>query len=108
MQIKLGMSKVVLSRRNEEENSPLRFVRSRQIRELAGAKSTVKERDNETHRSLARLPGSSSPRFLSGLDGAQSDLIRALQGSAGPHWAGGARWNLTELLGSSSGLVETH
>ena len=90
--------RVVLSRRNEEENSPLKFVRSRRIRELAEAESTMKkERDDGARRSLAGLPESSSLGFSSGLSGAQRDLVRA----------DGARRGLAGLLGSSSGLLET-
>ena len=66
--------RVVLSRRNEEENSSLRFVRNRRIQELARAESMMKER-RRAHQSLAVLLGSSPPGFSSGLGRTQRDLV---------------------------------
>ena len=88
---------VILSRRNEKKNLPFRFMRSRRFQELAGAESTMEERDDRARQSLAGLPVSSSPGFLLRLGGAQRDLIRA----------GCACRGLAVLLGSLSGLVET-
>ena len=55
------------------------------------------ERDDGARQSLEGLHESSSLVFLSGLGGAQRDLVRA----------GGTHRYLAGLLGPSSGLVET-
>ena len=66
----------VLSRKNEKESSPLRFARSRRIRKLVEAESTMEERRMGSSE-LGRVSRSSSPGFLAGLDGAHRDLVMA-------------------------------